>query len=311
MTRQRKVQGMLVITVAVVLALGALALLSGAVAYAQGPNQTPCPYGNMMGNGMMGSRGMMGNGGMMGNNAALSGQPCAQITGMMGMMGGYGMMGNGGMMGMMGGNGMMGSGGMMGGGAGYIGRFGPGTGMMGAWTPSADLVAGAKPLTLDKVTAIAKAYVAAWDSNTSLKLEEVMQFSNHFYGAAIEANTGRGAFEFLIDPQTGTVYAEPGPNMMWNLRYSTMARTMGFANSTADGDKLTVTLDDARKDAQAYLDAALPGTKVEEDGLAFYGYYTFDVTRDGKIVGMLSVNGYTGQVWAHRWHGDFVAESAQ
>ncbi len=63
--------------------------------------------------------------------------------------------------------------------------------------------------------------------------------------------------------------------------------------------------------AQAYLDKVLPGAKVEDKPLAFYGYYTSDITRDGKIIGMLSVNGYTGQVWLHQWHGTFVAATSQ
>jgi hypothetical protein len=88
------------------------------------------------------------------------------------------------------------------------GSFGPDSGMMGLAT------AGGKSLTFDQATAIAKAYIAAWNSKTTLEVDEVIQFSNHFYGDAIESQTGRGAFEFLIDPTTGTVYGEPGPNMM-------------------------------------------------------------------------------------------------
>lgn len=38
----------------------------------------------------------------------------------------------------------------------------------------------------------------------------------------------------------------------------------------------------------------------------FYGYHTFDFGRDGKIIGMFSVNGYSGQVWYHGWHGVFI-----
>ncbi len=30
-------------------------------------------------------------------------------------------------------------------------------------------------------------------------------------------------------------------------------------------------------------------------------------TQNGKIIGMLSVNGYTGAVWLHQWHGQYVA----
>jgi hypothetical protein len=72
----------------------------------------------------------------------------------------------------------------------------------------------------------------------------------------------------------------------------------------------SVTPAQARQNAQQYLDAYLPGTKVAEDADAFYGYYTIHVLRDGKEIGMLSVNGYTGAVWYHTWHGTFVQTKA-
>ena len=40
----------------------------------------------------------------------------------------------------------------------------------------------------------------------------------------------------------------------------------------------------------------------------FPGYYTLDTTRNGKTVGMLSVNARTGAVWHHGWHGRFLGE---
>jgi heat shock protein HslJ len=45
--------------------------------------------------------------------------------------------------------------------------------------------------------------------------------------------------------------------------------------------------------------------------MQFYGYYTLDFSKDGKVSGMLSVNGYSGQVFLHTWHGSFIEESAQ
>ena len=30
--------------------------------------------------------------------------------------------------------------------------------------------------------------------------------------------------------------------------------------------------------------------------------------KDGKIIGMLSVNGYNGQIFLHTWHGTFIQE---
>jgi hypothetical protein len=72
------------------------------------------------------------------------------------------------------------------------------------------------------------------------------------------------------------------------------------------GGEMTVTPEQARAYAQAWLDANRPGTTVAAEADAFYGYYTLHTLRDGQITGMLSVNGYTGAVWYHTWHGDFV-----
>jgi hypothetical protein len=192
-------------------------------------------------------------------------------------------------------------------------QFGPGTGMMGAWTSPADLrPAAGKPLTLDAASKVAEAYIAAWKSERKLKLGHVMQFSDNYYAQAVEVDTQRGAFEFLIDPETATVFGEPGPNMMWNLRYGMMGSSMGMwrsAQGADQGDKLTVTPEKAREYAQAFLDKVFSGAKVTTDITTFYGYYTLDFSRDGKVIGMLSVNGFTGQVWYHHWHGDFVAET--
>jgi hypothetical protein len=70
---------------------------------------------------------------------------------------------------------------------------------------------------------------------------------------------------------------------------------------------MAVSSDRAQQVAQAYLHANFKNAKTEMS-TEFYGYYTFDFTVDGKIAGMLSVNGYTGQVWYHSWHGVFIQE---
>ena len=54
------------------------------------------------------------------------------------------------------------------------------------------------------------------------------------------------------------------------------------------------------------MDAHEPGVKVSDEITTFYGYYTIDLEKDGQIVGMLSVNGFSGQVFPHTWHGDFI-----
>ncbi|HMN12332.1 MAG TPA: PepSY domain-containing protein [Bellilinea sp.] len=185
-----------------------------------------------------------------------------------------------------------------------------GYGMMGGWTPPAALAPAATTLSLDEAVAIAEAYMVALN-NPGLTLGEVMQFNNNFYAQAVEVDGDRGAFEFLIDPTTGTVYPEPGPNMMWNARYGMQAGygMMGQWNAPAGANvvDMTVSPEQARQSAQQFLDTWYAGWTVASEADTFYGYYTFEVLQGENIVGMLSVNGYTGQVWPHTWHGEFVA----
>jgi hypothetical protein len=66
-----------------------------------------------------------------------------------------------------------------------------------------------------------------------------------------------------------------------------------------DDVDLALTADDARAAAQAYLDENYPGLTVDEEVGAFSGYYMLHVLEDGQLVGMLSVDGTTGDVWLH------------
>lgn len=63
--------------------------------------------------------------------------------------------------------------------------------------------------------------------------------------------------------------------------------------------EMTLTADDARAAAQAYLDENYPGLTVDEAVGTFGGYYMLHILEDGQLVGMLSVNGATGEVWLH------------
>jgi len=170
------------------------------------------------------------------------------------------------------------------------------------------------PLTLDQAVERVQQYLDAY-GNPDLTLTEVMEFSRNFYAEVEEESTGVHAFELLINRYTGQVYPEPGPNMMWNTKYGHMGRWggmmgmmggwwgYGWQAPTAD---MPVTAEQAIQYARQYLDTYLPGTTVADEADAFYGYYTIHVLRDGQIYGMLSVNGTSGQVWYHTWHGDFI-----
>ncbi len=243
--------------------------------------------GWMMGNGQIGSN-------MMGNSQF--------STGMMGMMM------NGGMM---------------------DGQYG--SGMMGSFGG----LTNADPLSIEDAETAVIDYLATLN-NDNLTLGEIMIFDNHAYAQIIDETTETGAFEVLVDPITSNVFPEPGPNMMWNTEYGMMSggnfgmmggmmndqfgsemmgegqyggmmgdNMMGSFGYAPDAE-INITAEEGVDAAQEYLDAYLPGKMADEQADSFPGYYTLHVLEDGKTIGMLSVNAYTGQVFLHHWHGDFI-----
>ena len=216
---------------------------------------------------------------------------------------------------------------MMGGQRGYGMMGGQGSyGMMRGYVNNSAALA---PLTVDQAKAAATKYLANLN-NSDLKIAEVMIFQNNAYVLVKESATGRGAFELLVDPASQIAYPEHGPNMMWNLKYGALnhqymmsgygAGMMGGRGSMGgygwggmdpggDSAEMSVTSDQAIQYAQKYLDSAIADAAAAKDPTQFYGYYTLDFSKDGKVVGMLSVNGYTGQVFLHTWHSTFIEES--
>lgn len=206
--------------------------------------------------------------------------------------------------------------GMMGGyGHGMMGGYGPG--MMGR--PGSGSAVNADPLSLDEATQAVEKYLERLN-NPDLAIAEVMIFDNHAYAEIVEKSTGIGAMEVLVDPVTLAVYPEFGPNMMWNLKYSPMGeygwmggRMRGMMGGIATPEDISaempVTPDEAVEIAQKYLNAEQPGAQASDEADRFYGYYTLHIVRDGKVAGMLSVNGYTRQVFPHTWHGNFIEMS--
>ena len=181
------------------------------------------------------------------------------------------------------------------------------------------------------------------DSN--LEVDEVMEFANNYYAEVRESDTGIYAMELLIDKGSGRVYPEPGPNMMWNTKYGMMSgrgmggmmgpgngmmgpngdgmmgpggrggmggmmgpgnATNGVPSQASPDDPMTITPEQATEIAEDYLSLLSPGTETEEPD-QFYGYYTLHTEQEGEVTGMLSINGHTGQMWYHGWHGPFIA----
>lgn len=277
--------------------------------------------GGMMGGGMMG-----GSGGMMGNTQGLTGTTPFGPDGMMGggMMGGRGwMMGTQGLTGTapFGPGGMMGS--MM---SGMMNGM-MNSGMMGGMMVNSNSpFFTAKPLTLAEATDTLTTYLTSLN-DANLELGEVMIFDNHAYAQIVEKDTGIGVMEVLVDPATKAVFPEMGPTMMWNLKYGMMSgfggygmmgmmmggmgNMMGQAAPADPTAEMPVTAEKAVEAAQTYLDTYFAEAQLTADPEAspFYGYYTLHVNQDGQTAGMLSVNGYTGQVFPHTWHGKLIEMS--
>lgn len=280
------------ILIALTLTLTLVALnVFAAVAFAQGPGPTatPDPHHPTTVPGAAvtptGQSGMSGagmtpnNGGMMGTGGMMSGD----MMQMMQMMNAMGNMA--GSQGMMGGNGMMGG------------------GMMAPDT--LNRLPTAKPLTLDNAAARIQQYLTALN-NPDLKLVEIEEYTWNFYGMVKEDSTGKGAFQLIVDKYSGTVLPEMGPNMMWNTKFSPMTAMMGNMGVTTSSEEMKLTPAQAKEKAQTLLQALLPTTTLADTADTFYGYYNFDVLRDGKPYGMLSVNGSSGAVWYHIWHGEYL-----
>ena len=213
-------------------------------------------------------------------------------------------------------------------GYGMMGRRG-GFGMMGGFGDLDNV----DPLSVEEAREAVENYLASF-GNEDLAIEEIMVFDNNAYVIVIEESTGIGAFELLIDPVTKSVFPEYGPNMMWNLKYGMMSGFGGYSmmgsgmmmgnagfgpGSMMDGfdfkndgdapeisEDLSVSPEEALETAQRYLDQYYTSVEVSDEITPFYGYYTIDFEKDGDIIGMLSINGFTRQVFPHTWHGDFI-----
>ncbi|MFW6102155.1 MAG: peptidase M4 [Chloroflexota bacterium] len=153
------------------------------------------------------------------------------------------------------------------------------------------------PLSHEDAKAIADNYLA-WLSNPELEIDELEEYSHNFYLSLVEKSTGRGAIEIIIDRYSGSYQPEP-QSMMWNGKYGMMGGSQQA--------QMTVTSESALIIAQDFLDVVYPGTEGDEI-VAYYGYYTIMTKLEGKHYGMLSVNGYSGDVWYHTWHGMFISE---
>ena len=145
-------------------------------------------------------------------------------------------------------------------------------------------------------------------ADRALNGHEVSTFSNHYAVVVTETDTGDGAMVLLVDRLTGVVSPEPGSNMMWNGRYDTRGGGM-YGGAVTRPDEMPITMADARQSAEQFAQQYAPDAQIARV-TPFYGHYVVALDQDGGQRRILSVDGYTGQVWYHSWHGSFEGAQA-
>lgn len=173
-------------------------------------------------------------------------------------------------------------------------------------------------LSIDQIKNNVQEYIKSYGNN--LIISDIFIYKDSDYYVSVEEkDTGKGAMELLVNPYTGYIYPEYGPNMMWNEKYG-MHGSSGYGmmgsgmmggyptnrdylyNGQNGTNKLSK--DEAVKAADQYVKSNVnKDFSVLSDGHEFYGYYTFHISSDNKTIGMVSVNYHTGAVWYHNWHG--------
>ena len=179
----------------------------------------------------------------------------------------------------------------------------------GMGVASGFVAGGGGDIGIDRAVQVAQNTAASYLGG-DLKADEVIGFSQNYYASMREKDSGIGAFEILIDRASGSVTREPGPDMMWNTKYSMRGAVMTgggmMGGSILNPSRaMTVSAQQAQEIAQRWLDSNRPGATTKSPD-EFYGFYTVDFESSGHLAGMVSVNGYTGQVWYHSWHGTFI-----
>jgi len=171
-------------------------------------------------------------------------------------------------------------------------------------------------LTLEELEEHVEKYISNF--NTELEISDIFVYEDsEYYFSIIETDTERGAMELLVNPYTGNIFPEYGPNMMWNLKYGMHGSggmmsgrgMMGYNNydlSASDYEENKYTSEEAYDFGVKYLDKVNDEFELSDDYHEFYGYFTFHVDKDGQTIGMMSINGFTGDVWYHDWHGELI-----
>ena len=199
---------------------------------------------------------------------------------------------------------------------------GPGGRMVRGFGGNNNAPANLTPVTSDEARTAAQAFVTTLKID-GLQVGAITVIGDSAYVTVTETATGNGAFELLVGPVSKKAQPQMGASTLWNLKYGGVLQAAmpygrgpmmgagGRALATATPSSgaaapaatpadvsadMPVSADQAVKDAQAYLDQAVPGATAAASPLKFYGYYSLSFSQNGTVAGILSVNGFNGEV---------------
>jgi hypothetical protein len=135
----------------------------------------------------------------------------------------------------------------------------------------------------------------ATNYKTEVEIVRIIETTQYFYVVLRESATGVGAFELLVDPITGKIGIENGPSQFWNTKYG----IWGNGKSTING----ISAGQALNKAFTLTSKKNPPSSIDPQPVMFNGYYSFFEKENDQIVGVISVNGFTGEVEPHTWLG--------
>jgi hypothetical protein len=160
-------------------------------------------------------------------------------------------------------------------------------------SPSSTQLPSTPHLSMDEIIKAGNEFISNY--KTGIELVRIIETSKYFYIAFRETGSGIGAFELLADPVTGQMGFETGPSQFWNTKYGVWGSGKDMVNTVSTGQ--------AQNNAIMFLKKENPLASLDPDPIDFHGYYSFFERQDNQIVGVLSVNGITGEVEQHDWLG--------
>ncbi len=154
----------------------------------------------------------------------------------------------------------------------------------------------ANPTTEDVITEVQRFLDRIDDPD--LTVARLREFTYAYQVEVIECSTGRHVFGLMLGKGTLQISPKAGPNIFWNTKYGSMIAKVGGGygmlgrlisfQPTSDMPLTEPLARAAAEDAIKGLDADL---ELVEGVRVYYGFYEYNLSWEGELVGEIDVNG--------------------